>query len=43
MFRDADQRALTIPIHFSGAVPKGTLRDIIRQAGLSVEEFLDLR
>ena len=40
MFREADRRALTIPIHFSKAVPKGTLRAIIKQAGLSPEEFL---
>ena len=40
MFREADRRALTIPIHFSKNVPKGTLRAIIKQAGLSPEEFL---
>jgi len=40
MFRDADRRALTVPIHFSKDVPKGTLRTIIRDAGLTVEEFV---
>ena len=40
MFREADRRALTIPIHFSKTVPKGALRAIIKQAGLSPEEFL---
>ena len=40
MSREADRRALTIPIHFSKTVPKGTLRAIIKQAGLSPEEFL---
>jgi predicted RNA binding protein YcfA (HicA-like mRNA interferase family) len=40
MFREADRRALTIPVHFSKTVPKGTLRAIIKQAGLSPEEFL---
>jgi predicted RNA binding protein YcfA (HicA-like mRNA interferase family) len=40
MFREADRRALTIPIHFSKTVPNGTLRAIIKQAGLSPEEFL---
>ena len=39
-FREADRRALTIPIHFSRTVPKGALRAIIKQAGPSPEEFL---
>ena len=39
MYRPPDGRALTIPIHFSRDVPKGTLRTIIRDAGLTVEEF----
>lgn len=33
-------RRLTVPDH--KAVAKGTLRAIIRQAGLTVEEFIDL-
>ncbi len=33
-------RRTTVPNH-PGAVPKGTVRAIIREAGLSVEEFLD--
>lgn len=34
---------LTIPIpHHSGDVPKGLLRAIINQAGLTVEEFVKL-
>jgi len=32
---------VTVPKH-SRPVPTGTLRSIIRQAGLTVEEFLDL-
>jgi predicted RNA binding protein YcfA (HicA-like mRNA interferase family) len=40
MFRGADRRALTIPIHFSKTLPKGTLRAVIKQAGLTPEEFL---
>jgi predicted RNA binding protein YcfA (HicA-like mRNA interferase family) len=43
MFREADRRSLTIPIHFSGTVPKGTLHAIIKQAGLSLEEFLRIQ
>jgi len=33
------QRYVTIPYH-PGTLPRGTLRAIIRQAGLDVEEFL---
>ena len=43
MYRESDNRALTVPMHFSGAVPRGTLRAIIRQAGLTIEEFHSLR
>jgi predicted RNA binding protein YcfA (HicA-like mRNA interferase family) len=32
---------ITVPIH-SKDIPKGTLRRIIRQAGLTVEDFLKL-
>ena len=42
MYRAADQRVLTVPMHFSKTVPRGTLRTIIRSAGLSVEEFVRL-
>ena len=43
MYRENDNRALTVPVHFSKTVPPGTLRAIIRQAGLTVEEFNSLR
>jgi predicted RNA binding protein YcfA (HicA-like mRNA interferase family) len=43
LYRASDRRALTVPVHFSKTVPKGTLRAIIRQAGLTVEEFLSHR
>jgi predicted RNA binding protein YcfA (HicA-like mRNA interferase family) len=43
MYRAGDRRALTIPIHFAKTMPKGTLRAIIKQAGLTREEFLALR
>lgn len=33
-------RAVTIPIHASRDIRTGTLHAIIRQAGLSVEEFI---
>lgn len=31
-----------VPAHASRDLPRGTLRDIIKQAGLTVEEFLEL-
>jgi predicted RNA binding protein YcfA (HicA-like mRNA interferase family) len=43
MYREHDNRALTVPIHFSKTVPKGTLSAIIKQAGMSIEEFNSLR
>lgn len=43
MYRESDNRALTVPTHFSKTIPKGTLRTIIKQAGLSVEGFVGLR
>jgi predicted RNA binding protein YcfA (HicA-like mRNA interferase family) len=43
LYREQDGRSLTVPIHFAQTVPKGTLRAIIKQAGLSVQEFLSLR
>ncbi|MEM2107240.1 MAG: type II toxin-antitoxin system HicA family toxin [Candidatus Bathyarchaeia archaeon] len=38
--KDAPHRRLTIPRH--SELAKGTLRAIIREAGLTVEEFLAL-
>jgi len=37
-----DRRVLTVPMHFSKTVPKGTLHAIIKQSGLTSEEFLNL-
>ena len=43
MRRDTPQPARTIPVPISKKpLPCGTLRAIIRQAGLSVDEFIDL-
>ena len=39
--QDASRRTV-IPDHGSKDLPRGTVRSIIEQAGLSVEEFLDL-
>lgn len=35
-------RRTTVAMHASRDVPLGTLRDIIDQAGLTVDEFVDL-
>lgn len=40
LVRDHPQAQLTVPNHKT--VAKGTLRTIIRQAGLTVDEFLNL-
>jgi predicted RNA binding protein YcfA (HicA-like mRNA interferase family) len=40
--KDDPVRATTVPVHPSRDLPKGTLRDIIAQAGLTVEEFVGL-
>ena len=42
-YRKKDNRCLTVSVHFGKDVPTGTLRAIISQAGLTVEEFLNLR
>lgn len=38
--RDDLNRQTTVPFHAAKDLPKGTLRDIIEQAGLTVDEFL---
>jgi hypothetical protein len=39
MYRAGDRKVLTIPVHFSKTIRKGTLRAIIREAGLTMDEF----
>ena len=34
--------ALTVPFHSRGGVSPGALRSLLRNAGISVEEFLEL-
>ncbi len=41
LFKVGLLRPVTVPMH-RGDLPSGTQRAIIRQAGLSVSEFLDL-
>jgi len=40
--RDDRTRMTNVPVHPSSDLARGTLRDIIKQAGLTVDEFLDL-
>jgi predicted RNA binding protein YcfA (HicA-like mRNA interferase family) len=42
MWREADKKRVTVPVHKGKTVPQGTLRAILRDADLSVEEFLKL-
>jgi predicted RNA binding protein YcfA (HicA-like mRNA interferase family) len=39
---DDPSRQTTGPLHGNRDLPRGTLRDIVEQAGLTVEEFVDL-
>lgn len=42
LFRESDDKVLTIPVHLKKDLPVGTLRAVIRESGLTVEEFLAL-
>jgi predicted RNA binding protein YcfA (HicA-like mRNA interferase family) len=42
MYRAADRRVLTVPMHFRKTVPKGTLHAIIKQAGFTTQQFAQL-
>ena len=39
---DDAARATTVSVHKGKDIPRGTLADIIEQAGLTVDEFLEL-
>jgi len=39
MWRESDKRRVTIPIHPGREVPIGTLRSILRDANISVDDF----
>ena len=41
-FPGAASRTVTVPVHGNRDLKPGTLRSIIRQAGLTVEEFIAL-
>jgi predicted RNA binding protein YcfA (HicA-like mRNA interferase family) len=40
--RGVDGRIVPVPIHAGRTLPLGTLRSILRLAGLSVQDFIDL-
>jgi len=42
MWRESDKRRVTVPIHPGREVPIGTLRSILRDAGISIESFRTL-
>jgi predicted RNA binding protein YcfA (HicA-like mRNA interferase family) len=42
MWQEADKKRVTVPVHKGKTVPQGTLRAILRDADISVEEFLKL-
>lgn len=42
VFPSDASRTVTVPVHGNRDLKPGTLRSIIRQAGLTLEEFLDL-
>jgi len=43
IYRHPDGRWTTLPFHTGRDVPKGTLRNIIKDVGITVEEFEKLR
>jgi predicted RNA binding protein YcfA (HicA-like mRNA interferase family) len=40
--RHSDGRAVSVPVHSSGDVPKGTMRDILASVGMTPDEFRKL-
>lgn len=39
---DQPSRRVTVPYHAGSDLPTGTLRNILKQAGLSIAEFIEL-
>jgi predicted RNA binding protein YcfA (HicA-like mRNA interferase family) len=39
-YRDADKRRVVVPMHGTKDLKPGTLRDIIHDLGLTVDEFI---
>jgi predicted RNA binding protein YcfA (HicA-like mRNA interferase family) len=42
MWRGQDKKRVTVPVHKGKIVPPGTLRSILRDANISVEDFRKL-
>lgn len=42
MRRASDGKRVTVPVHQGRTIPVGTLRAILRDADVTVDEFLDL-
>ena len=42
MVKEGSPVILTVPVHKNKPVKRGTLRDLIKDAGMSVEEFCNL-
>jgi predicted RNA binding protein YcfA (HicA-like mRNA interferase family) len=40
--RPGHLNVLSVPVHGSGSLKRGTLRGLIRASGLSVEQFVEL-
>ncbi len=40
--RDSDGKVVPVPHHRGKSIQRGTVRAIIRETGMSVEEFMDL-
>lgn len=43
LFRQSDGRRSTVPVHRGQSLPIGTLRSILKDADLTIEEVLKLR
>ena len=42
VYKDDPSRATTVPMHIGRTLKRGTVRGIIKKAGLTIEEFRDL-
>jgi predicted RNA binding protein YcfA (HicA-like mRNA interferase family) len=42
LFRESDRRRVTVPIHKGKDIPIGTFKAILKDAGLTVDEFRKL-
>jgi Predicted periplasmic or secreted lipoprotein len=42
LWREADRKRINVPVHMGKDVPVGTLHAILRDAGISMDEFRKL-